>query len=217
MTHDELVENIGTIARSGTRRFLEQAAGEDKLDSRLIGQFGVGFYSSFIVADKVTVVHRRDELRASKAMQTRAKNNPKIAWLLDHVDGARARAEASELAFGTVDTFLIWKLTGGKVHATDATNAARTMLWNIETGDWDDDLLSLFRVPRAILPEVRDCNAQFYWDVVKPFVQEALNYLKVTHEGKQWIANLQSNVFGGYLFANGPTEDYRLEVAKKSL
>ena len=83
----------------------------------------------------------------------------KVAWLLDTVSGARERAERGDLAFGTVDCFLIWKLTGGKVHATDATNAARTMLWNIETGDWDDDLLSFFRVPRAILPEVRDCAA----------------------------------------------------------
>jgi len=85
----------------------------------------------------------------------------KVAWLLDTVSGARERAERGDLAFGTVDCFLIWKLTGGKVHATDATNAARTMLWNIETGDWDDDLLSLFRVPRAILPEVRDCAADY--------------------------------------------------------
>ena len=85
----------------------------------------------------------------------------KLAWLLDTVSGARLRAERGELAFGTVDSFLIWKLTGGRVHATDATNAARTMLWNIATGDWDDDLLALFRVPRAILPEVRDCADDF--------------------------------------------------------
>ena len=85
----------------------------------------------------------------------------KVAWLLDTVSGARDRAARGELAFGTVDSFLIWKLTGGKVHATDATNAARTMLWNIGTGDWDDDLLTLFRVPRAILPEVRDCADDF--------------------------------------------------------
>ena len=83
----------------------------------------------------------------------------KIAWILDHVDGARARAEAGELAFGTVDTFLLWRLTGGRVHATDATNASRTSLCDLRTGDWDPDLLDLFRVPREVLPEVRDSAA----------------------------------------------------------
>ena len=73
----------------------------------------------------------------------------KIAWLLDHVPGARARAEAGELAFGTIDTFLLWRLTGGRVHVTDATNASRTQLLNITTQDWDDDLLRLFDIPRA--------------------------------------------------------------------
>ncbi len=85
----------------------------------------------------------------------------KLAWILDHVEGARARAERGELAFGTIDTFLLWRLTGGQVHATDATNAARTMLFNIKSQDWDDDLLALFGVPRQILPEVKDCSAQF--------------------------------------------------------
>ena len=83
----------------------------------------------------------------------------KIAWILDRVDGARARAEVGELAFGTVDTFLLWRLTGGTVHATDATNASRTSLYDIRAGDWDPDLLELFRVPRAVLPEVRDSAA----------------------------------------------------------
>ncbi|GGC26129.1 glycerol kinase [Siccirubricoccus deserti] len=85
----------------------------------------------------------------------------KLAWLLDHVSGARAQAERGELAFGTVDSFLLWRLTGGRVHATDATNAARTLLFDITRGAWDDDLLRLFGIPRAILPEVRDCAAEF--------------------------------------------------------
>lgn len=85
----------------------------------------------------------------------------KIAWILDEVDGARARAEAGELAFGTVDTWLIWRLTGGAVHATDATNASRTSLYNIVEDRWDDALLDLFRVPAAMLPEVRDCAGDF--------------------------------------------------------
>jgi glycerol kinase len=78
----------------------------------------------------------------------------KLAWLLDHVPGARARAERGELAFGTVDTWLTWNLTGGAVHATDASNASRTMLFDLARGDWDDELLALLRVPRAVLPTV---------------------------------------------------------------
>ena len=85
----------------------------------------------------------------------------KAAWILDQVPGARARAERGELCFGTVDSWLIWKLTGGKTHATDATNASRTQLYNIRTGEWDERLLSLFRVPRAMLPQVRDCAGDF--------------------------------------------------------
>lgn len=79
----------------------------------------------------------------------------KIAWILENVDGARAKADRGELLFGTVDSWLIWKLTDGKVHATDYTNASRTMLFNIEKMDWDDELLSLFKVPRSMLPEVK--------------------------------------------------------------
>ncbi len=85
----------------------------------------------------------------------------KIAWLLDEVEGARDRAEAGRLAFGTVDSFLIWRLTNGAVHASDATNAARTMLFNIHTQEWDEELLQLLHVPRALLPDVRDCAADF--------------------------------------------------------
>ena len=85
----------------------------------------------------------------------------KIAWMLDNVESARDQAERGELAFGTVDTFLLWRLTNGAVHATDATNAARTLLLDIHNGAWDDDLLALFRIPRAMLPEVRDSAAEF--------------------------------------------------------
>ncbi|CAN5207312.1 glycerol kinase GlpK [soil metagenome] len=85
----------------------------------------------------------------------------KVAWILDHVPGARARAERGELVFGTVDCYLLWRLTSGRVHATDATNASRTLLFNIHTGQWDDDLLKLLGVPRAMLPEVKDSSAHF--------------------------------------------------------
>src|SRR5580704_5709821 len=79
----------------------------------------------------------------------------KLKWILDQVPGARARAEKGELAFGTVDSWLVWKLTGGKLHITDSTNASRTVLLNIHTGQWDPELLRIFDIPAAILPEVR--------------------------------------------------------------
>jgi len=79
----------------------------------------------------------------------------KAAWLLDHVDGTRARAERGELAFGTIDTWLAWQLTGGALHVTDVSNASRTMLFNIHTGGWDDELLELLNVPRAVSWPVR--------------------------------------------------------------
>lgn len=85
----------------------------------------------------------------------------KLAWLLEHVEGVRARAERGDLLFGTVDSYLIWHLTGGRVHATDATNAARTMLYDIRKGRWSTTLCALFNIPAVMLPEVRDCAADF--------------------------------------------------------
>src|SRR2546430_3560212 len=85
----------------------------------------------------------------------------KIRWLLDEVPGARKRAEAGELAFGTVDAWLLWKLTGGRVHATDVTNASRTLCLDLRTGDWDDEMLGIFGVPRPLLPAVRPSAGGF--------------------------------------------------------
>ncbi|WOO42202.1 glycerol kinase GlpK [Rubellicoccus peritrichatus] len=85
----------------------------------------------------------------------------KVNWMLEHYDGARKRAEAGELAFGTVDTWLVWKLTGGAVHATDPTNACRTLLYNIHEEQWDDELLQLLDVPHEVLPEVKPSSGVF--------------------------------------------------------
>ncbi|TPI15262.1 glycerol kinase GlpK [Mesorhizobium sp. B4-1-3] len=85
----------------------------------------------------------------------------KIAWMLDKVKGARKRAEKGELLAGTIDSFLIWRLTGGQVHATDATNASRTLVYNIEKNVWDEELLSILNIPAAILPDVKDCADDF--------------------------------------------------------
>jgi glycerol kinase len=109
---------------------------------------------------------RRDGLEPLFAERTGLLLDPyfsgsKLAWILDTVPGARARAEAGELAFGTVDSFLLWRLTGGRVHATDATNASRTLMFDIGRNVWDGDLLRALNVPAAVLPEVRDCAAEF--------------------------------------------------------
>lgn len=85
----------------------------------------------------------------------------KVAWILDNVEGARAKAEAGDLCFGTIDSFIIWRLTAGKRHVTDATNASRTNLYNIEQGCWDETLCKIFNVPMAMLPEVQDCASHF--------------------------------------------------------
>ncbi len=90
----------------------------------------------------------------------------KIRWILENVDGARKRAENGELMFGTVDTWLVWQLTGKTTHVTDVTNASRTLLLNIKTGDWDDDMLELLGIPRAMLPEVKSCS-ETYGEVAK--------------------------------------------------
>ena len=91
----------------------------------------------------------------------------KTSWILDNVPGARSLAEAGTLAFGTVDSWLVWRLTGGRVHATDASNASRTMLFSIHTGDWDRDLLQLFRVPESMMPAVRS-SSEIYGEVSVP-------------------------------------------------
>jgi len=100
-------------------------------------------------AGHAAMVQRRTGLRLDAYF-----SGTKLAWLLDHTPGARAAAEAGRLAFGTIDTWLIWNLTGGAVHATDASNASRTLLYDLHAGDWHDELLALLRIPRAVLPEI---------------------------------------------------------------
>jgi len=109
---------------------------------------------------------KRDGLEPTFSRKTGLLLDPyfsgtKIAWLLDKVKGARRRAERGELLAGTIDSFLIWRLTGGRRHVTDATNASRTLLFNLKRQDWDDELLAILDVPRALLPAVEDCAADF--------------------------------------------------------
>lgn len=98
----------------------------------------------------------------------------KVRWILDNVAGAHARAEAGELAFGTIDSWLVWKLTGGKVHATDTSNASRTLLYNIDGLEWDDELLNLFGVPRSMLPKVQPSSSEFGYSVPELFGKSLL-------------------------------------------
>jgi glycerol kinase len=123
----------------------------------------------------------------------------KIAWLLDHVPGARERANAGELLFGTIDTYLIWVLTGGLVHATDPTNASRTMLYNIHEGCWDDELLELFGVPRSMMPEVRPSSGSF-GETSYPGVPAGIPICGVA--GDQ-----QASLFGQCCFASGQAKN----------
>ena len=109
---------------------------------------------------------RNDGLEATVSDKTGLRLDPyfsatKLAWILDNVDGARERAATGKLAFGTIDCFLLWRLTGGKEHATDASNASRTLLFNIHTQQWDNELLEIFNIPSQLLPEVKDCAADF--------------------------------------------------------
>ncbi|MBD3664901.1 glycerol kinase GlpK [Sulfitobacter aestuariivivens] len=131
---------------------------------------GDAIYNAIVWQDRRTAAYCA-ELRADGhdtliTQQTGLLADPyfsgtKLKWILDHVEGSRARAAAGELLFGTVDSFLIWKLTGGTSHVTDATNAARTMLYDIHQGCWSSEICSLFDIPMAMLPEVKDCADDF--------------------------------------------------------
>lgn len=131
---------------------------------------GKPLYNAIVWQDRRTA-DRCEEMKADKLEETISDKTgllldpyfsaSKVGWILNSVDGVKLRAQAGKVAFGTVDSFLLWRLTGGKKHATDATNASRTGLYNIKTNRWDEDLLKLYDVPESILPEVLDCNAAF--------------------------------------------------------
>jgi glycerol kinase len=131
---------------------------------------GKPIYNAIVWQDRRTAGRCAELVEAGLEEEVRSRSGlvldsyfsaTKIAWILDHVPGARRRAEAGRLAFGTIDCFLLWRFTGGRVHATDASNASRTNLFNIHKQDWDDELLRIFRIPRAVLPEVLDSAAEF--------------------------------------------------------
>lgn len=131
---------------------------------------GVPIYKAIVWQDRRTAQHCRELAQHPIAAKLQEKTGllldsyfsaTKIMWLLDNVHHARELAEKGDLLFGTVDTFLLWKLTNGKTHATDATNASRTLLFDIVKQEWDDEILKAFNIPKAILPTVLDCSADF--------------------------------------------------------
>lgn len=174
-------EDIWNDVVTTSKAALEQAGGADRIA-------GIGITNqreTIVVWDRVTgkPVHRaivwQDRRTAATCQKLKEEgaealvrertgllidpyfSATKLAWILDNVSGARGRAEKGELAFGTIDSFILWRLTGGKVHATDITNAARTLLFNIHTQQWDPELLRLFNIPAALLPEVKDNSTLF--------------------------------------------------------
>jgi glycerol kinase len=143
---------------------------------------------------------RRDGWQSRVAARTGLTLDPyfsatKLAWLLDHQPGARAAAAAGRLAFGTVDSWLIWNLTGGEVHATDASNASRTLLYDLEAGDWDPELLRLFDVPREVLPPVR-ASGEIYGEAAAGWLGAAIPIAGV-------VGDQQAALFGQACFSPG--------------
>lgn len=143
---------------------------------------GEPVYNAIVWQDRRTAEHCSNLRAAGYEDKVRAKtgllldpyfSGTKVAWILNNVPGVRRRAEAGDIAFGTVDCYLLWKLTGGNIHATDATNASRTMLYNVVTQSWDDELLKMLDIPPAILPEVRD-NVAAFGVTVPDFLGRAL-------------------------------------------
>ena len=180
------VEHDPEAIWDSVRAVTEQAmsnAGADAADITAIGitnqrettlvwdrDTGQCVYNAIVWQDRRTAEYcrslKRDGIESTVVSKTGLRLDPyfsatKLAWILDNVAGIRERAESGKLAFGTIDCFLLWRLTGGVRHATDASNASRTLLFNIHTQQWDDELLEIFNIPRELLPEVKDCAADF--------------------------------------------------------
>jgi glycerol kinase len=167
-TREVIAKSTAPVAGIGIANQRETTVVWDRAD-------GAPIYPAIVWQDRRTAAHcerlRREGTETLVRERTGLLLDPyfsatKLAWILDHVAGVRARAERGELAFGTIDSFLLWHLTGGEVHATDAANASRTMLFDIHRQCWDAELLRLFEIPKALLPEVHDNN--FLYGVTAP-------------------------------------------------
>ena len=156
-------EKFGTVAAIGVTNQRETTLVWERATGKAI--YNAIVWQDRRTADKCTALksggHEQDVAERTGLVLDPYFSATKAAWILDHVDGARALSERGDLAFGTVDTFVISRLTGGRVHATDVSNASRTSLYNIRTNTWDEKLAGLFDVPMALLPEVKDSAAAF--------------------------------------------------------
>jgi glycerol kinase len=162
---------------------------------------GVPIYNAIVWQDRRTAAFCDELRRAGHADLIQRKaglvidayfSGSKLRWILDHVSGARERARRGELAFGTIDTWLLWNLTGGALHATDPSNASRTMLYNLEMGAWDDELLRLLDVPREVLPGVRS-SSEVYGETKKELLGEPVAIAGIA--GDQQAALFGQNCF----------------------
>jgi glycerol kinase len=163
----------GALAQGGLQASQITAIGiTNQRETTLVWEAASGtpIYPAIVWQDRRTADYCAELKVAGHEVQVSAKTGllidpyfsaSKLRWILDNVAGARQRAERGELCFGTVDSFLLWRLTGGRSHKTDATNASRTLLFNIHTQQWDAELLALFEIPASLLPEVLDCAADF--------------------------------------------------------
>ena len=167
----ELLRSIATHAAQHDLRIASIGITNQR-ETTVVWERGSGrpIHRAIVWQDRRTAERCRELVKAGHHQKVQQKTGllldsyfsaTKIAWLLDHVPGARARAEHGDLAFGTIDSFLLWRLTGGRVHATDATNAGRTLLFDIHKQRWDEELCALFGVPAGLLPEVKDNAAAF--------------------------------------------------------
>ena len=161
---------------------------------------GEPIHNAIVWQDRRTA-HFCEELKASHSDLFAKKtglvidayfSGSKLRWLLDNVPGAKERAQRGELAFGTVDTWLLWNLTGGKLHLTDASNASRTLLFNLHTGAWDDELLGLLKIPRELLPEVRS-SSEIYGETATGILESPIRIAGIA--GDQQAALFGQNCF----------------------
>jgi glycerol kinase len=166
---------------------------------------GAPIHNSIVWQDRRTADFCEGLKKAGKAELIRDKaglvidayfSGSKIRWLLEHIPGARERANRGELAFGTIDSWLVWNLTGGALHITDASNASRTMLFNLHTQDWDDELLDLLGVPRELLPEIRPSSAVYGQSAAGIFLDGSIPIAGIA--GDQ-----QAALFGQHCFSRG--------------
>jgi glycerol kinase len=156
------IKAVGITNQRETTILWNRATGEPIYNAVVWQDRRTSEFCNSVRAEHADLIRRRTGLEVDAYFSA-----SKIRWLLDNVEGARRQAERGELAFGTVDTWLVWQMTGGGLHITDVSNASRTMLFNIETLEWDDELLQIFDIPRAILPGVRS-SAEVYGEIRQP-------------------------------------------------